>query len=84
MTKQYIKAYSTMVALTVATLFGFGFMLGSFVFMTGGAQEAINLERSTWLPWVSQAVWLVAGLFAFRFSVRRFIETNKSEQENAK
>jgi uncharacterized BrkB/YihY/UPF0761 family membrane protein len=84
MTKQYIKAYLTMVALTVATLFGFGFILGSFVFMTGGTQEAINLERSTWLPWVSQAVWFVAGLFAFRFSVRRFIETNKSEQENAK
>ena len=86
MTKQYIKAYLTMVALTVATLFGFGFILGSFVFMTGGTQEAINLEKSTWLPWVSQAVWLVAGLFAFRFSVRRFIEpdlaglrANKSE-----
>ena len=75
-----------MVALTVATLFGFGFILGSFVFMTGGTQEAINLEKSTWLPWVSQTVWLVAGLFAFRFSVRRFIEpdlaglrANKSE-----
>ena len=84
MTKQYIKAYVVMVALTYATLFGFGFMLGSFAFMTGGADAANSLERSTWLPWVSQAVWLVAGLFAFRFSVRRFIETNKSEQENAK
>jgi|TARA_R110000744_G_scaffold340596_1_gene445843 phosphotransferase system glucose/maltose/N-acetylglucosamine-specific IIC component len=84
MTKQYIKAYLTMVALTLTTLFGFGFILGSFVFMTGGAVEAHNLERSTWLPWASQAVWFVAGLFAFRFSVKKFIETNKSEQENAK
>jgi uncharacterized BrkB/YihY/UPF0761 family membrane protein len=84
MTKQYIKAYLTMVALTLTTLFGFGFTLASFVFMTGGAVEAHNLERSTWLPWAYQAVWVVAGLFAFRFSVSKFIETNKSEQENAK
>ena len=77
MKKQYIKAYLTMVALTIAVLFGFGFILGSFVFMTGGAEEAHHLERSTWLPWVSQAVWLVAGLFAFRFSVKKFIETNE-------
>ena len=80
-----------MVALTVATLFGFGFMLGLFALMTGGVAEAHNLERSTWLPWASQAVWLVAGFFAFRFSVRRFIEpdlaglrANKSERKNAK
>ena len=79
MTKQYIKAYLIMVALTLITLFGFGFILGSFVFMTGGAVEAHNLERSTWLPWAYHAVWLVAGLFAFRFSVNKFIETNKSE-----
>ena len=84
MTKQYIKAYLTMVVLTFTVLFGFGFTLGAFVFMTGGAVEAHNLERSTWLPWASQAVWLVAGLFAFRFSVKKFIETNGSEQENAK
>jgi hypothetical protein len=79
MAKQYIKAYLTMVALTIAVLFGFGFILGAFVFMTGGAEEAHKLERSTWLPWASEAVWLVAGLFAFRFSVNKFIETNKSE-----
>ena len=74
MPKEYIKAYLTMVVLTIAVLFGFGFILGAFVFMTGGAEEAHKLERSTWLPWVSQAVWLIAGLFAFRFSVRKFIE----------
>ena len=73
-----------MVALAVATLFGFGFMLGSFVFMTGGAEEAINLDKSTWLPWVSKVVWLVAGLFAFRFSVKKFIETNGSKQDKVK
>ena len=73
-----------MVALTVLTLFGFGFILGSFVFMTGGAEEAINLEKSTWLPWVSQAVWLVAGLFAFRFSIKKFIETNENKQDKVK
>ena len=84
MTKQYIKAYLTMVALTYGTLFGFGFMLGSFAFMTGGAEAANGLERSTWLPWASQATFFVAGLFAFRFSVKKFIETNESEQENAK
>jgi hypothetical protein len=82
--KQYIKAYLTMVALAVATLFGFGFMLGSFVFMTGGAEEAINLDKSTWLPWVSKVVWLVAGLFAFRFSVKKFIETDESKQDKVK
>ena len=75
-----------MVVLTISILFGFGFILGAFVFMTGGAEEAHKLERSTWLPWVSEAVWLVAGLFTFRFSVRKFIEpdltglrANKSE-----
>jgi hypothetical protein len=52
--------------------------------MTGGAVEAHNLERSTWLPWAYRAVWFVSGLFAFRFSVKKLIETNESEQENAK
>ena len=68
-----------MVALTIAVLFGFGFILGAFVFMTGGAEEARKLERSTWLPWASQATFFVAGLFAFRFSVKKFIETNESK-----
>ena len=84
MTKQYIKAYLIMVALTLVTLFGFGFALASFAFMTGGAEVANSLERSTWLPWAYKAVWFLAGLFAFRFSVKKFIETNKGEQENAK
>jgi hypothetical protein len=78
MTKQYIKAYVVMVALTYATLFGFGFMLGSFAFMTGGAEAANSLERSTWLPWASQATFFVAGLFAFRFSAKKFLKTNES------
>ena len=84
MAKQYIKAYLIMVALTLVTLLGFAATLASFVFMTGGAVEAHNLERSTWLPWAYKAVWLVSGLFAFRFSVKKLIETNESEQENAK
>ena len=67
-----------MVALTLVTLFGFGFVLAAFAFMTGGAEVANNLERSTWLPWAYKAVWLVAGLFAFRFSVTKFLKTNES------
>ena len=84
MTRQYIKAYLIMIALTLVTLLGFGFTLASFAFMTGGAEVANSLERSTWLPWAYKTVWFVAGLFAFRFSVRKFIEINENKQDKIK
>ena len=72
--KKYIKAYLAFFALTSAISISLAFMLMAFAFMTGGAEVANSVERSTWLPWASEVVWFVAGLFAFKFSVKNFMD----------
>ena len=84
MTKQYIKAYIVFGALTYTALFVFGLVLGMIVFMTQGHDAANSLDRQPWVEIVATIMFFIFGFFSFKFSAKKFIETNENKQDKVK
>jgi len=71
----YIKAFIVMSLLSIAGLFGIGFVVG-FLMAIGGAlpSAADNLEQALWFNLLILFCWPVISFFAFKFSVDKFIK----------
>ena len=71
----YIKAFVVMSLLSIAGLFGIGFVVG-FLMAIGGAlpSAADNLEQALWFNLLILFCWPVISFFAFKFSVDKFIK----------
>ena len=71
----YIKAFIVMSLLSIAGLFGIGFVVG-FLMAIGGAlpSAAANLEQALWFNLLILFCWPVISFFAFKFSVDKFIK----------
>jgi len=71
----YIKAFVVISLLSIAGLFGIGFVVG-FLMAIGGAlpSAADNLEQALWFNLLILFCWPVISFFAFKFSVDKFIK----------
>lgn len=71
----YIKAFIVMLLLSMAGLFGIGFVVGIFMVIGGALPSAAdNLEQEVWFNLLILFCWPVITFFAFKFSVEKFIK----------
>ena len=71
----YIKAFIVMLLLSMAGLFGIGFVVGLFMAIGGALPSAAdNLEQAVWFNLLILFCWPVITFFAFKFSVDKFIK----------
>jgi len=70
----YIKAFIVMSLLSIAGLFGIGFVVGFFMAIGGALPSAAdNLEQALWFNLLILFCWPVISFFAFKFSVDKFL-----------
>lgn len=72
---KYIIAYIVTIVISLLSLFLFGCLMGAVGVLFTNPQNIMQSVQSGGLAILSQLVFLVIGFFAFRFSVRRFIES---------
>ena len=74
----YIKAFIVMLLLSMAGLFGIGFVVGFFMAIGGALPSAAdNLEQAVWFNLLILFCWPVITFFAFKFSVDKFLFKKK-------
>ena len=74
----YIKAFIVMLLLSMAGLFGIGFVVGLFMAIGEALPSAAdNLEQAVWFNLLILFCWPVITFFAFKFSVDKFLIEKK-------
>ena len=72
--KDYIIAWAVTIVITIGGLFGVGFVVGMLMGATGNVQSADHLEQAAWFNILVLITMPVINFFAFRFSIKKFIE----------
>ena len=74
MTK-YIIAYIVTIVISLIVLFLFGCLIGAVGVAFMNPQNLMQSLQSGGLAIVTQIAFLIIGFFSFRYSVKRFIES---------
>ena len=70
----YIKAYLAFFALTIAGLFGLGFVAGIIMAIILGTEGVAQATSSFAFQAFANIGWLIIGYFSFKFTIKKFIE----------
>ena len=72
---KYIISYIVFIVSTLAIMFLIGFVIGIFaLFFTDPIELQLSLQSGT-SQFFAQILSAVVGFFCFRFSIRRFVES---------
>lgn len=71
--KDYLIAWVLTGLLTVAGLFGVGFVLGIIGAITGSISDPNQLETKSWFQLLVIVSMAIINFFAFRFTVKKFV-----------
>lgn len=71
--KDYLIAWVLTGLLTLAGLFGVGFVVGVIGAITGSISDPNQLESSPWFNILVMIAMAIINFFAFRFTVKKFV-----------